>query len=133
MKPFARKWYKLGNTGGWGIVLAALLVLLMLGPALGGPITIPVTASDGTPLGTVTVDVSADGQGVVGGFTSTYGDPPSLGAAAEKNGEHHWNWYQVVVRDNDPPTDAAGNPLTPPYVDPPTGGYPGQLADGLPW
>lgn len=53
--------------------------------------------------------------------------------ALEKNGEHHWNWYQVVVRDNDPPTDAAGNPLTPPYVDPPTGGYPGQLADGHPW
>ncbi len=121
-------------------VAAALLVLCWVcvpAMALSIParalMSIPVTASDGTPMGTIDVQVSPDGKGVIGGFTSSVGDPPSLAAAAAANGEDHFNWFQVVVRDNMPPNDANGNPLVPPYVDPPPGGYQGQWADNLPW
>lgn len=119
-------------------VFAALTWIAATGPAVSA-LTIPVTAADGTPMGTIDVNVSADGSGVVGGFTSTYPSPPppdakpSLAAAAAYMGEDHFNWFQVVLADNDPPTDAAGNPLTPPYIDPPPGGYPGQWGDDLPW
>jgi len=117
----------------WGAAVAAVLLVLYWACASAMGLTIPVTASDGTPMGTIDVNVSPDGKGVVGGFTSSVGDPPSLAAAAAANGEDHFNWYQVVVRDNDPPKDAYGNQLTPPYVDPPPGGYQGQWADDLPW
>ncbi len=127
-----------------GVVSAGLCwaaVLLWIGASAGlcGPITIPVTAPDGTQVGTINVSESPDGTGVVGGFTSTYPSPPpedaqpSLEGAAEKCGEDHFNWFQVVVQDNDPPNDADGDPVEPPYIDPPDGGYEGHWADDDPW
>ena len=117
---------------GGALVIAAALMLL-LSPATSDALSIPVTAPDGTPVGTIDVGVSAGGDGIVGGFTSTHGDPASLDDAAKKCGEHHFNWFQVVVADTNPPNGTDGNPVTPPYIDPPTGGYQNQWADGLPW
>jgi hypothetical protein len=89
---------------------------------------------EGQQVGTITANVSADGAGVVADFTSSVGGPPpTLAAAAAQMGEHHFNWGQVVLEDSDPPNDANGNPLVPPYLDPPPGGYENQWADNLPW
>jgi hypothetical protein len=84
------------------------------------------------------ISVNTSGSGVAGGFTSTVGTPPSLNAAAAACGEDHFNWFQVVTADNMPPNGPGGpgNPLTPPYIDPPLGGYgppSTQWGDGLPW
>ena len=117
------------------VVLAAVVALSVPVHAL----TIPVM-NGGTQVGTITVDVDpappASPKGVKGEFTSSVGDPPSLAAAAQAMGEHHFNWGQVVLEDNKPPNDASGNPLVPPYLDPPPGGYgppSAQWADDLPW
>ncbi|MDY0170031.1 MAG: hypothetical protein RBS80_26035 [Thermoguttaceae bacterium] len=102
-------------------------------------VSFPVTTSGGTPVGSVTVQVTDDpgpppNKGITGGFTSTVPKPPppdakpSLAGALEQLGEHHFNWFQVVVKDNHPP---AGH--TPPYIDPPNGGAFGQWADDKPW
>ena len=124
----------------WAAVVAvAALVLCGAMPALGGPIYHPVWAPDGvTQVGWI--KVQTDGTGVKGSFESIVGGPPpSLKAAAQMLGEDHFNWFQVVLEDNRPPQDSGGNPLAPPYTDPPPGGYypPGhpdrQWADKLPW
>jgi len=105
----------------------------------GGPakaLMIDVQAPDGTVVGVLDVHVSADGTGVVGGFTSRTGTPPSLADAAKMLGEDHFNWFQVVISDTNPPNGPDGQPLTPPYIDPPPGGYgppDTQWADNLPW
>jgi hypothetical protein len=86
--------------------------------------------------GTVgTVSINTSGAGISGGFTSSVGGPPpTLAAAASACGEDHFNWYQVVTADNNPPKDMNGNQLMPPYVDPPPGGYQGgDWQDNLPW
>jgi hypothetical protein len=68
-------------------------------------------------------------------MTAVMGTRPglSLNNCARICGQHHFNWYQQVVTDTNPPRDAAGNQLRPPYDDPPPGGYPGLLADNLPY
>lgn len=116
-------------------VTAVLVFVCVLLPGLASavPITIPVLCG-GATVGNISVDVSPTGAGVTGGFTSTTGGPPpTLAAAAAACGEDHFNWYQIVIADNMPPRDARGNTLTPPYVDPPPGGYSNQWADNLPW
>jgi hypothetical protein len=40
----------------------------------------------------------------------------------------HFNWYQIVVHDDQPPP-----PWKAPYIDPPKGGYDGDWHDKLPW
>jgi hypothetical protein len=131
------------NTAGGIRMRVAMVVLLLLAwaavPAWAKMIQYPVWAPDGvTQVGWITAQ--NDGHGVKGSFESIVGGPPpTLQAAAQMLGEHHFNWFQVVVEDNHPPRDAAGNPLSPPYTDPPRGGYgpPGTLdeqwADKLPW
>ncbi|MBM3814496.1 MAG: hypothetical protein FJW20_22960 [Acidimicrobiia bacterium] len=80
--------------------------------AFAAPISFNVECN-GTQVGTVNIDVSASGAGVQGTFTSVFGGPPpTLAAAAAHCGEHHFNWFQIVVADNFPPNDAGGNPLT---------------------
>ena len=82
------------------------------------------------------VTVNPDDSGVSGGFTAFEGAPPSLAATAQFCGEDHFNWFQVIIADNDPPNNAGGTKQTPPYIDPPLGGYGApdtQWADGLPW
>lgn len=96
----------------------------------------------GMIVGTITMNADPLGA-VVGNFMSKAPAFPTLAAAAKQCNEDHFNWYQVVTADNQPPTDAGGNRLTPPYVDPPPGGYldenamrPGNqtlIADNLPW
>jgi len=132
------------GSGKWRIAVAigAVVLLWAVGPDVAAALVIDVKAPDGTKVGSITVNVSADGKGIVGGFTSTYPQPPppgtepSLGGAAAKCGEDHFNWFQVVTADNKPPNGADGKPLTPPYLDPPLGGYGGddvQWADNRFW
>ena len=95
---------------------------------------------DGAKVGTLTV---FDGFPLGAEFKANGPTFPTLADAAKKCGEHHFNWYQVVVEDNKQPLDAGGKPVTAPYVDPPPGGYldgnpstPGNQtlwADNLPW
>jgi hypothetical protein len=96
-------------------------------PVFGGP--------DGiTQLGNI--EVNAFGHGIEANFQSIIGDPPSLKAAAKANGEDHFNWFQVVTADNNPPNGPNGTPLSPPYVDPPIGGFgpPDRVwGDNQPW
>jgi hypothetical protein len=111
-----------------------LLVAFMVvtaGVAQAAPITINVNCA-GSKVGEISVN--NDGTGISGGFTSTVGGPPpTLAAAAANCGEDHFNWYQIVVTDNGKAKDKNGNFLTPPYIDPPPGGYQGTWEDDLPW
>lgn len=102
-------------------------------------LVIPINC-DGKLIGSINVN-TANGS-ISGGFTTNAALFPTLGDAAKQCGEDHFNWYQIVVKDNKPPVDAGGNRLVAPYVDPPNGGYgndpttPGndtQWADNLPW
>lgn len=89
---------------------------------------------DGDFVGEVTVNPLD--SGVFGGFTSFVGMPPSLDAAAQICDEDHFNWFQVIIADNDPLNDVNGVQQSPPYIDPPLGGYgppDTQWADDLPW
>lgn len=117
------------------VVMIAACVIASVGIVQAAPITIPVNCGQpAVHVGDVTVDVS--GGGVAGGFSSIVGTPPSLAAAAAACNEDHFNWYQVVTADNMPPNDAGGNPVVPPYVDVPPGGYgppSTQWGDNLPW
>jgi hypothetical protein len=116
-----------------------LKALILLGvPAFlqAAPLTINVNAG-GNQVGVISVDVS--GNGVAGSF-STVPNPPnagSLAAAAKADGEDHFNWYQVVIADNQPPKSFAGAQLAAPYVDVPPGGYDPAFdntwGDNLPW
>jgi PEP-CTERM motif-containing protein len=94
--------------------------------------TIPVFC-DSNPNAIGEINVNPSGTGISGGFTSFVpAGTPSLAGAAAACGEHHYNWYQIVTADNQPPPG-----ITPPYVDPPPGGYPLAFdptwADALPW
>ncbi len=116
-----------------GMALGACLVVAIGFTSLAQALTIPVNCN-GQHVGDITVNTS--GSGVAGGFTSIVGTPPSLAAAAQICEEDHFNWYQVITADNMPPNDAGGQPLVPPYPDPPPGGYgppSTQWADNLPW
>ena len=101
-----------------------------------GPTTINVTVG-GKQLGVISVDVS--GTGVAGTFNTTPNPPNagSLAAAAALAGEDHFNWYQIVTADNQPPKNFAGVQLAAPYVDVPPGGYAvtfdNTWGDNLPW
>lgn len=44
-----------------------------------------------------------------------------------------FHWFQVINHDSWPLNDSNGNPLTPPYVDPPNGGYQNQPFDDHPF
>src|SRR5260370_871914 len=101
------------------------LALIAASIAWAAPINIPINCM-GMQVGSIMVDVS--GNGVSGDFTSSVGGPPAtLAAAAQKCGEDHFNWYQIV---------SGTHPLIPgggPQVDPQPGGQGGQWADRLPW
>jgi len=82
-------------------------------------------------VGQISVNDLDQSQGIVGQFDATAGT--SLAQAAAALGVDHFNWYQVVVWDPNPPHAAGGSVPTVPYVDPPPGGYDGQWGDRLPW
>jgi hypothetical protein len=135
-RPFGKTY----SVGSHSLILrgAALLWLITVSPVQA--LTIPVFC-DSTQVGNIVVNAVA-GDGVAGGFTSTIGMPVSLAAAAAFCKEDHFNWFQLVTADNMPPVDAGGMRLTPPYVDPPSGGYGNdpttggddtQWGDKLPW
>jgi hypothetical protein len=114
-----------------GILLAAIIGISIV-VATAAPITFDVNCNN-MKVGTVSVDVK--NAGISGSFMSTVGGPPvSLAGAAAACGEDHFNWYQVVTSDTNPPKDSKGNQLAAPYVDPPPGGYMGGTwEDNLPW
>lgn len=132
--------------GRCGVAFAAAAAVLLWGFAAvaDSSVTFPVTTPGpgGTVVGNVTVKVTDDpgppqNKGITGGFTSTVPQPPppgtepSISGALQALGEDHFNWFQVVVKDEPP----AGRPpgQTPPYIDPPSGGAWGQWADSKPW
>ncbi len=124
--------WRIGRSTVCGGVALAVVALFPSGVALAGLI-IPVRDSNGNQVGYIDVDESPDGNGVQGWFQSTTGNPPSVAAAAAACGEDHFNWFQVVLSDNKPPWDADGDPCSPPYIDPPLGGYENQWGDNQPW
>jgi hypothetical protein len=119
----------------------AITAGLLFSASLASALTIPVVCGTNT-VGVINVNAINQGNtnnGVSGSFT-TIPNPPyagSLAAAAALCGEDHFNWYQVVIADNQPPTNYAGQPLTAPYVDVPPGGYATNFdntwGDNLPW
>lgn len=114
-------------------VVFALALMAMSDSSLAHAFTYPIIC-DNVFVGQISVD-AFDG-GVTGGFTSVVGMPPSLDAAAAMCDEDHFNWFQVVIADNDPPDAVDGGSLFPPYIDPPSGGYgvPDlHWADNPPW
>jgi hypothetical protein len=91
---------------------------------------------DGIDIGTISVNPVAHAGGTDGISATFTSDVGSTADAAALCGDDHFNWYQVVTADNMPPKDKGGNTLTPPYVDPPPGGYQYQQPAGddyLPW
>jgi len=114
-----------------GLVLAACIA-----PA--AALTIPVNCGM-PPVHVGDIVVNPSGSGMSGDFTSVVGGPPAtMAAACAQCGEDHMNWFQVVTADNMPPNGPGGpgNQLTPPYIDPPFGGYgppDQQWADNRPW
>ena len=113
--------------------LVTLIVLTYASPATA--LSVDINCG-GVKVGTLSV---FDGFPLGAEFKAT----TTLADAAKQCGEHHFNWYQVVVADNKQPKDASGKPVTAPYVDPPPGGYVDSnpstagdqslLADNLPW
>ena len=89
------------------------------------------------PIVNGAVSVTPSGATIFAAFTPKFG--LTVSEAANLCGYDHFNWYQVI--DNDPYPLAARNnpsvPLTPPYIDPPLGGYasypPGHSDDNLPF
>jgi hypothetical protein len=81
------------------------------------------------------VKVVASGPTISATFTPNFG--LRIGDAATLCGFDHFNWYQMITHDGNPPS-AKNNPtaaLTVPYVDPPLGGYAYQIFgdDNLPF
>lgn len=113
-------------------VLLGTLACIAQSVAQAAPI---IVNCSGKPVGEISVD--KDGAGISGGFKSSVGGPPpTLADAAKACGEDHFNWYQIVtgVKDGNLGKDKDGNVLTPPWVDPPPGGYfKGNWQDNLPW
>lgn len=121
-------------------------------PAYGVTIT-PVDLDmmgKGQTVGKVKMQVSSFGlggglignQGLVGDFKVTKKTPDgstmTLDELEQFLGQDHFNWFQKVVRDTTPPNNAAGTRLSPPYIDPPKGGYNGpgttmSWGDNAPW
>jgi hypothetical protein len=115
------------------IAPTSVVLLLFAGSAEAVPITFDVVCASNT-VGVVKID--ANGKGISGSFGTT-GNSGTLAAAAAACGEDHFNWYQIITADNQPPKDRAGNQLAPPYVDVPPNGYDSAFdtiwADNLPW
>jgi len=67
------------------------------------------------------LDTFLDNQ-IIAAFTPQFG--LTVDEAAKLCGYDHFNWYQIVTNDPNPPTaKGSDTPLTTPYVDPPLGGY----------
>ena len=115
---------------GQTLCIITLVLAVNAGSASATTLDIPVYAGSEI-VGQISVNDLDQSQGIVGQFDATAGT--SLAQAAVALGVDHFNWYQVVVWDPNPPLDASGSLLTVPYTDPPPGGYSGQWADRLPW
>jgi hypothetical protein len=77
--------------------------------------------------GAVSVGTANGGATATAAFTPNNG--LTLSQAATQCGFSSFNWQQVVTVDPYPPNSANGTPQTPPYLDPPVGGYQGGPAD----
>ncbi len=99
----------------------------------------------GESVGKITMKVSTLGlggglvgnQSLVGKFTATKknadGTTMTIDELEQFLGQDHLNWFQKVTSDTNPPKNSAGTTLTPPYIDPPKGGYSDLAADDAPW
>ena len=77
--------------------------------------------------GAVTLGMANNGATMTAAFTPNAG--MSLAQAAAQCGVQSFNWQQTVTTDPYPPKAADGTQLSPPYLDPPVGGYLGGPAD----
>jgi RHS repeat-associated protein len=74
-----------------------------------------VTGKDGQPIGTIIVDVVSGS--IQAEFSNEQnGKMQPLQEIAELVGADHFNWFQIIVEDDNPPVGEK-----PPYVDPPSG------------
>ena len=92
----------------------------------------------GEKVGAIHIEMKPNGAnfGLIGSFRVTKdedGIPLTLNELENFLGQDHLNWFQKVVGDTNQPNDANGNPLVPPYIDPPINGYDFQWADDRPW
>ena len=101
-----------------------------------------VKPKKGAVVGIVTIKIGTSGRSE--GMEAVFEARTNLTDAAKKCGEHHFNWYQIIVSESGTTgmVNSSGNALTPPYVDPPQGGYGDdpatagdetQWADNQPW
>jgi len=129
-------------------VPAAIVLSLVLSPMAAGSMIEPIDfdiKGKGEKVGKVKMQISSFGlgggligpQALVGDFTVTKkkGDDSTMTVDELEQflGQDHLNWFQKVTRDTNPPKNAGGNTLTPPYIDPPNGGYSDLKADDKPW
>jgi hypothetical protein len=127
-----------------------LLVVLSLaaGSSAEGSMIEPIdfeVKAKGEKVGAIKMQISSFGlgggligvQGLVGDFTVAKkkgdGSTMTLDELEQFLGQDHLNWFQKVTRDTHPPKDAKGDTLTPPYIDPPNGGYSDLFGDDVPW
>ena len=95
-------------------------------------VSIPIEAGE-TLLGTVTISTTGIATDPVSAVFDTNGDAGSLAAAAAAYGAHHFNWFQVVHSDAQPPNAPSddllvvGAAVSSPRISPPSGGS-GQTA-----
>ena len=123
LTPPAR-FYRNGNEVGYVVFGNDVHV----GP-IGGIISCEAQSCEAITRNAVQFSVTADGLGMQGTFTPN--DGLTLAEAAQVCGYDHFNWYQLVVYDDDPnrPTKYGVQP-TVPYLDPPLGGWDYQSATG---
>lgn len=109
-------------------------------------IEVPVQSGE-TVLGNITIVETGDPNSPVEATFETFGLAGDLSAAAAALGGHHFNWYQVITVDDQPArspsndANVAGDLLTAPRIDPPSGGtgqtadsaFDGIYADAKPW
>ncbi len=82
----------------------------------------------GEKIGMIHIEMKPNGAnfGLIGSFRVTKEEdsiPLTVNELENFLGQDHLNWFQKVVGDTHPPNDANGNPLVPPYIDPPINGY----------
>jgi hypothetical protein len=99
---------------------------LAIGPATYGDITIPIP-----DVGTITVHIDLatpdfPNYAIEASFVAAGGQ--TLAQLEHALGQDHLNWFQKVLS-IDPPIPG----ITPPFVDPPSGGLGPQWHDNIPW
>jgi len=125
------------------VLVLLLMATFMAGTTVGNAklppkptIVVPVTVG-GKGYGVIAIQVNPDGS-ITGGFQA--GGGSSLSGMEQQLGQQHLNWLVVGSITGGPSLiDGQGSRISPPYIDPPDGGYgqiglsPPSWADQIPW